>query len=78
MSSSSSPFARQLKYKEDGKKEMSISLYSVLPDTLDTQHAKEQSDSHSQVPSFVAWEPVISAGVQTYGPSLVPLPVLSR
>lgn len=40
---------------------MSINLYSVLPDTLDAQHAKEQSDSHSQVRSFVAWEPVLSA-----------------
>lgn len=40
---------------------MSVSLYSVLPDTLDTQHAKEQSNSHSQVRSFVTWEPVVSA-----------------
>lgn len=39
----------QLKYKEDGKKEMNRNLYSLLPDTLDTQHAKEQSRSQSQV-----------------------------
>lgn len=39
----------QLKYKEDGKKEMNMNLYSLLPDTLDTQHAKEQSQSQSQV-----------------------------
>lgn len=39
----------QLKYKEDGKKEMNMNLYSLLPETLDTQHAKEQSQSQSQV-----------------------------
>lgn len=39
----------QLKYKEDGKKEMNMNLYSLLPSTLDTQHAKEQSQSQSQV-----------------------------
>lgn len=26
-----------------------MNLYSLLPDTLDTQHAKEQSQSQSQV-----------------------------
>jgi len=39
----------QVKYKEDGKKEMSINLYSLLPETIDTQHAKEVSKLASQV-----------------------------
>lgn len=28
---------------------MNLNLYSLLPDTLDTQHAKEKSQSQSQV-----------------------------
>lgn len=39
----------QVKYKEEGKKEMSINLYSLLPATIDTQHAKELSDLQSEV-----------------------------
>ncbi len=39
----------QVKYKEDGKKEMSINLYSLLPETIDTQHAKEVSNLQSEV-----------------------------
>lgn len=38
-----------MKYKEEGKKEMSINLYSLLPATIDTQHAKELSDLQSEV-----------------------------
>lgn len=38
-----------MKYKEDGKKEMSINLYSLLPETIDTQHAKEASNLQSKV-----------------------------
>lgn len=39
----------QLKYREDGEKEMKVNLYSLLPETLDTQHAKEASELQSQV-----------------------------
>lgn len=38
-----------MKYKEDGKKEMSINLYSLLPETIDTQHAREVSTLQSEV-----------------------------
>ncbi|XP_042337070.1 nebulette-like, partial [Plectropomus leopardus] len=36
------------KYKEAGKKELVNSLYSLLPETKDTQHAKEQTQLHSE------------------------------
>lgn len=39
----------QSKYKEEGKKEASISLYSLLPETMETQHAKEASELRSEV-----------------------------
>lgn len=39
----------QSKYKEAGKKELVNSLYSLLPETKDTQHAKEQTQLHSEV-----------------------------
>lgn len=42
-------FSNQVKYKEDSKKEMSASLYSLLPATIATQHAREASDLQSQV-----------------------------
>lgn len=38
-----------MKYKEAGKKEVASSLYSTLPETLETQHAKEASQLQSQV-----------------------------
>lgn len=38
-----------MKYKEDSKKEMSINLYSVMPTTIDTEHAKEASNLQSEV-----------------------------
>lgn len=41
----------QLKYKEEGKKDVSINLYSVLPETLETQHAREASALQSEVHS---------------------------
>lgn len=44
-------FHHKVKYKEDGKKEMSVNLYSLLPDTIDTQHAKELTDMQSEVGS---------------------------
>lgn len=40
-----------MKYKEDGKKEMSVNLYSVMPETINTQHAKEVSNLQSEVPN---------------------------
>ena len=39
----------QIKYKESGKKEMSSSLYSTLPDTLETSFAREMTDMMSEV-----------------------------
>lgn len=43
----------QVKYKEDGKKEMSVSFYSVQPETIDTQRAKDVSHLQSEVLSCV-------------------------
>ena len=39
----------QNKYKQAGKKELVKCLYSLLPETQETQHAKEQSQLHSEV-----------------------------
>lgn len=39
----------QIKYKEAGKKELSTCLYSVLPLTMDMQHAKEAGELLSEV-----------------------------
>lgn len=39
----------QKKYKEDGKRKASISLYSQLPDTPEIQHALEMSQLQSEV-----------------------------
>lgn len=39
----------QSKYKEEGKKEASISLYSILPETPETQRAREASELQSEV-----------------------------
>lgn len=39
----------QTKYKEASKKQTSTSLYHRLPETLETQHAKEASQLQSQV-----------------------------
>lgn len=39
----------QKKYKEDGKRKASISLYSQLPDTPEIQHALEVSQLQSEV-----------------------------
>lgn len=38
-----------MKYKEAGKKAAMSSLYSTLPETLETQHAKEAAQLQSQV-----------------------------
>ena len=42
-------FVFQVKYKEGGLKEASDSLYHLLPETLDTQHAREASQLQSEV-----------------------------
>lgn len=42
-------FLVQVKYKEAGKKQTPASLYHRLPETLETQHAKEASQLQSQV-----------------------------
>jgi len=42
-----------VKYKEEGKKEMSVSLYSLLPETIDTRHAREAAHLQSQVLVFL-------------------------
>lgn len=42
-----------MKYKK-GKKEESSSLYSTLPHTLETLHAKEASEVRSEVKPFTA------------------------
>ena len=50
-----------MKYKEEGKKEMSVNLFSLLPETFDTQHAKEASQLQSQVLStvtYILWGPI--------------------
>ena len=43
------PFLLQNKYKEDGKKNLSQSIYSQLPETSDTQFAKTVSQTQSEV-----------------------------
>lgn len=42
-------FYLQNKYKEAGKKEVNRSLYSLLPHTMETQHAKEAAELLSEV-----------------------------
>lgn len=39
----------QAKYKEASKKEANSCLYHQLPETLETQHAKEATELQSQV-----------------------------
>lgn len=41
-----------MKYKGNVKTEISTSLYSLLPETLETQFAKEHSDILSEVRAF--------------------------
>lgn len=42
----------QVKYKEDGQKELSSTLFSSLPQTLQTELAKEVTELQSQVTLF--------------------------
>lgn len=42
-------FVFQNKYKEAGKKELVRSLYSQLPETKETRHAKELTQLYSEV-----------------------------
>lgn len=41
----------QLRYKEGGKKDLSSSLYSRLPETTEIQFAKEVAEMQSEVSS---------------------------
>lgn len=41
--------AAQISYRKLGKQQAGSSLYSVMADTLDTQHAKQASQLQSQV-----------------------------
>lgn len=41
----------QNNYKEGGKKDMSTSLYSQLPDTIEIQFARELTELQSEVAS---------------------------
>ena len=45
--------SHQVKYKESRKKEMSSSLYSTLPDTSETNFAREMTDVLSEVPTLM-------------------------
>lgn len=47
--SHSEPSVPQNKYKEEGKKEMSTSLYSQLPETAEMQLAKTVQEFQSEV-----------------------------
>lgn len=42
-------FLLQSKYKQEGKKQLVNSLYSLLPQTSETQHAKELAQLYSEV-----------------------------
>lgn len=44
----------QVKYKEAGKQQAATSLFSKLPETLETKHAREASQLQSQVPERTA------------------------
>lgn len=44
-----------MKYKEDGKQKRSNTLYSLLPETADTQFAKQQSEFRSEVKLFLVF-----------------------
>lgn len=39
----------QVKYREEGRKEAEVSLFSLLPETLDMQHARELRGLQSEV-----------------------------
>ena len=42
-------FSPQIKYRESGKTEITSSLYALLPETTETQLAKEHSELQSDV-----------------------------
>ena len=48
-------FLFQSKYKEDGKKSLSQSIYSQLPETPNTQFAKTASHLQSEVEAFICF-----------------------
>ena len=39
----------QIRYEEEGRQEMNLSLFSLLPETMETQHAREASHLQSEV-----------------------------
>lgn len=43
----------QIKYKESGKKDMSTSLYSLLPETTEIQFAREMTEMQSEVAGHI-------------------------
>lgn len=47
----------QTQYKKCGRQEAGSSLYSVMAETLDTQHAKQASQIQSQVLTPTGSEP---------------------
>lgn len=47
----------QSKYKEEGRKQVSGALYSLLPETLETQHAKDATNLLNQVKDPPLYEP---------------------
>lgn len=44
----------QVKYKQAGRQQAEASLFSKLPETLETKHAREASQLQSQVPERTA------------------------
>ena len=39
----------QTRYGEEGRQEMNYSLFSLLPETMETQHARQASHLQSEV-----------------------------
>lgn len=55
-----------MRYRETGKKDNSSSLYSLLPETLETVHAKEVSELVSQV-RLLTLEPYVHSSEHVRG-----------
>lgn len=61
-------FVSQTKYKKD-KEDLSITLHSLLPETLHTQFVKEMADTHSEVTTHRSPRRVfidLQASIQTH------------
>ena len=59
-----SPPPHQCKYKKD-KEDLSCTLFSLLPETLETQFVKEMALTHSEVGKPCVCVCVISSEIQT-------------